>query len=240
MSLDIESALRGGVDRLVAQSGLTFVAIFVVLGFLTSILSADITIGVMSRYADTVPPSPGPRLGLSIAAAGAGVLVLGLIQSVVTIAAIRTFVSGERERIPSEYFTRRILWVLVNMFVGGIIFSLVVMVGFVALVIPGIFLLVSLFFWNMYVAVEDENFVEGFKDSWALTKGNRISLFLLGVIVIVLSVIVSMILNFASVFAPQIVSIAISATVSGVIAVFATATAADTFVQLRSDPANSE
>jgi hypothetical protein len=127
------------------------------------------------------------------------------------------------------------VWVVLNMFVGGIVFSLVVVLGFIALVIPGFFLLVSLFFWNFYVAVEDENFIEAFKDSWALTKGDRLSLFLLGVIVVVLSMILSFGLNLTSVFAPQMVSIAISAVVSGGIAVFTTATAADAFVQLRSN-----
>ena len=56
--------------------------------------------------------------------------------------------------------------------------------GFIAFVIPEFFLLVNLYFWNVFVIVENQNFIEGFKRSWNLTQGNRLELFGLGVILV--------------------------------------------------------
>jgi hypothetical protein len=150
MTLDIEAAIRNGFDRLLARNGLLFAALFAILTFLASLLSADLSAAI---YRDYVPAAQaqaqvGPRFGLPLAAAGGGLLVLMLTQLVVSVAAIRIFVSDERERIVESYFTRRIGWVALNLVVGGLVFGLVVALGFVALILPGLFLLVSLFFWN--------------------------------------------------------------------------------------------
>jgi hypothetical protein len=238
MDLDIEAALRGGFDRLVARNGLLFAGLFAVLGLVASLLSADLSAALYSQYVPAAQAQAqsqvGPRLGLPLAVAGGGLLVLMLAQLVASVAAIRTFVSDERRRIVGSYFTRRIGWVALNLVVGGFVFGFVVVLGFVALILPGLFLLVSLFFWNFHVAVEDESFVAGLSTSWSLTKGNRLRLFALGVIVVVLSMIVSMAGSAAGVAAPEIVSVVVSSLLSGPLAVFSTATGADAYNQLRS------
>lgn len=236
MSVTIEDALRGGFDRLVARNGLLLVAVFAIVGFVASLLSIDVSLGIAQQYLSStqLQGQAGPRLGLPLAAAGGGMVLLMIGQLVVTVGAIRTFVSDERDRLVRDRFTRNIGWVVVNLVVGGIVFGIVVGLGLVALVIPGLFLLVSLFFWNFHVAIEDDNFIEGFKQSWSLTKGNRLMLFALGVIVVVLSMVVSFVGNIVSFVAPQIVALAVSSIVSGVIAVYSLATGADAYLQLDS------
>ncbi|WP_225333170.1 hypothetical protein [Halomicrobium urmianum] len=63
-------------------------------------------------------------------------------------------------------------------------------VGLAALVAV-VYLTVSLVFMPMYVAAEDRSFVAGFRRSWALTRGERLSVFLLYLVLFVLAVGVS-------------------------------------------------
>jgi uncharacterized membrane protein len=80
-----------------------------------------------------------------------------------------------------------------NFFVGTIVFGIIVAIGLVFLVIPGIFLLVTLAFWAVFVAVDDRNFIEGMQESWALTRGSRFQLFLLGLAVVLVNILVSVV-----------------------------------------------
>src|SRR5699024_4475307 len=101
-------------------------------------------------------------------------------------------------RLPRELFTRRIGWAVLNTIVGGIVFGIAVGIGFILLVIPGIFLLVTLTFWAVFVAVEDQNFVEGFRSSWKLTKGHRFRLLGLGIAVVAIAVIIGAVAGIVS------------------------------------------
>ena len=56
---------------------------------------------------------------------------------------------------------------------------------FVLLVIPGLFVLVSLLFAAVYIADRDENVLDAIRDSWGLASGNRWQLFGLVLVVFV-------------------------------------------------------
>ena len=157
MSVDIGQAVQEGGKRTLARNGLYFVVIVWVLNVLNGLFGNTIARGVMNQVPSGMGPggglgSPvmGPTLGLSPAVAGVLSLLVGLVTAVVGAAALRTFVTDETETIPTEHFTHNLVWMLVNLVVGGIVFAIVVGVGLVLLVIPGLFLLVSLFFWNLY------------------------------------------------------------------------------------------
>jgi len=237
MSVDISAVLEGGYERTIAPTGLQFAVIFYVI----SLLSALFSVGVEPVPADSIPGDmapaggggpAGPSLGLSPGIAGVLSLLLAIVSVVVTIAAIRTFVAGETETIPREFPRRNIAWAGVNFVVGGIVFAIVVGVGFVLLVIPGLFLLVSLFFWTIFVAVEDENFVEGFQSSWQLTGGHRLVLFALGVIVVVVAIVVSVVFGIPALFLPDVLGFLLSEVGSALLTVFFLATAAEAYTQL--------
>lgn len=181
MALDIIGVLQGGIERTVARNGLLFVGLFFALGVLNTFVSIP-----LGGTPGTGPPADGaPFLAAAVG------LLASLASAIVFIAALRTFTSDETERIPREYATRNLVWALLNLLIGGIIFVLVVGFGLVALVVPGLFLLVSLFFWNVFVVVEDQNFIEGFRNSWGLTSGHRLRLFGLGVLVFIVTVAVN-------------------------------------------------
>ena len=240
MSVDIGQAIEEGGRRTIARNGLYFVAIVWVLGVLNALFANSIAGGMLGDLPGQPPVGSvpmGPSLGLSPGVAGLLSLVISLVTVVVSAAAIRTFVTEDTETIPGDHFTRNLPWMLVNLIVGGIVFAIIVGIGFVLLVIPGIFLLVSLFFWNLYVVVEDRNFVDGFQESWSLTSGNRIMLFVLGFVVLIILAVVNSVFGVANSVIPGVIGLAIAQIGSAFASVFAIAAAARTFIQLTEDEA---
>jgi hypothetical protein len=244
MSINIGEALKDGAKRTVATNGLYFIVIMWVLSVINGILGNTVAGNLMEQFPDGMgpggPPALGPSLGLSPGIAVGLSLIIGLVSILVGAAALRTFVSDVTDTIPTEHFTRNAVWMVLNLIVGGIVFGIIVAIGFVLLIIPGIFLLVSLFFWNLYVVVEDQNFIDGLQNSWALTKGNRLMLFVLGVLVIIITAVLGGIFGIPQVFVGGFVGLVISQLGSAIGTVFGVATAARTYNQLISnDPAAS-
>lgn len=234
MPVDIEGALREGAERTAARNGLLFAGILFVIGIVNGLFASSLWRGMSPQgapwSAGTIPPAPS--LGLSPAVAGLLSLVLTVASLVVTIGALRTFVSDETERIPAGYFTRNVALAAVNLIVGGIVFAVVVAIGFVLLVVPGVFLLVSLFFWNVYVVVEDRNFVDGMQRSWALTRGHRWRLLVLGIVVGLIAAVVSAVFGLPAPVLPRSIAFVVAQVGSALVSVFVTATVARTYVQL--------
>ncbi|MFB6154792.1 MAG: hypothetical protein ABEJ22_02785 [Haloferacaceae archaeon] len=112
-------------------------------------------------------------------------VVLLVALTYVGILAVRVFVAGERDTIPSAFYTRNIVRVFVNYVVGGLVFSIVLVLGTLLLVVPGIVAYVSFVFMVMFVAAEDENFVAALRHSWKLASGERLRIFALLVVLFV-------------------------------------------------------
>lgn len=237
MSLNIGRALQEGIARTVARNGL-------LLAVLMAVSTALSLVAYRSAIESLVPDTAGqpvvvfgPALPLSPTVAGAATLLLYLVSFVLVVAGLRTFVTDETRTIPGEHFTRRLVWALVNYVVGYVVFFLAIWIGFILLVVPGLFLLVSLFFWYVFVAVEDENFWRAFRSSWELTRGNRWSLLGLGVIVMVAGSVLYGVLFFVALAASPWVSLVVYAVFGAVFAVFSIATTARAYVQLADDSA---
>ncbi|PSQ08636.1 hypothetical protein BRC93_14835 [Halobacteriales archaeon QS_5_70_15] len=140
--------------------------------------------------------------------------------------------TDETETLPREHLTEDLLWPAANLLVGGVVFGIAVAIGFVLLVIPGLFLLVSLLFWEVFVAVEGDNFVEGFRHSWDLTGGRRLRLFALGVAVVLLALVVSVVFAIPGVVLPSVLGFPIEQVGSALVGVFVLATIAETYDRL--------
>ncbi len=177
MTLEVVGTLSQGVSRTTARNGALFAGLFFLVGVLNAVLLGGTTGGQLNAT-PLVDLSPGAALLIS--------LLLGLANVVVYVGAIRTFVSDETEAIPDGVFTRNLPLALIHLVIGGILFGIAVFVGFVFLIVPGLFLLTALFFFDVYVLVEDENFLVGLQNSWNLTSGHRLRLFGLGVLYLVI------------------------------------------------------
>jgi hypothetical protein len=250
MSIDIGAIVRTGYERTVTRNGLLFAAML----FGISVLDAMFSVGVAERtmsfgemgpggaapVSDLAGGAPPISLGLSAVIATPVSLLLGLVSIVITIAAIRTFVTDETEALPREYFTEDLLWPVINLIVGGIVFGIAVAIGFSLLVIPGLFLLVSLFLWGVFVAVEGDSFIEGFRRSWGLTGGRRLRLFALGIVVIFVALVVSVAFAIPAAVLPGIVGFLLEQVGSALIGVFTLAAVAETYTRLRAASASGE
>jgi hypothetical protein len=244
MPINIETALRRGINRTVARNGLLLAAVIYVVSTVNAIVGLGVQRWVANRSVLPMgaPLSRGMDAGVSreVGAAlfaippavGAVVsLLAGLATIVLTVGALRTFVSDETERLPSEHFTRNMVWPGLNFLVGTIVFGVLVAFGFVLLVVPGIFLLVALAFWTVYVAVEDKNFVTAMQDSWGLTRGHRLRLFILGVAVAVVAIVVSAVFGVAGLVGGAI-GVIVTQIGSALTTVFTLATLAAVYEQL--------
>lgn len=232
MSVNIGQSLRGGFSLTASRNGIVFVLLWAVIGGL-SLLAYNSLFASLYAGLPMEPMLIGPTLDLSPTAAGIAAAVLYAVSMGIMAGMLRTFVDGERSTLRSRSFTRNIVWVLLNLLVGYVLFFIAIWIGFVLLIIPGVFLMVSLFFWFVFVVVEDQNFVTAFRNSWELARGNRWSLFGLGVIVTVggwIMMGIPMAIAFAL---PAWGALALYGIAVSIYGIFSLATTASAYIQLR-------
>lgn len=187
MSLTVGNALERAFERTFDRDGV----LLMVASYLTSFLLYGLG---TQEYALRTP----------LVRVQFGVFLLALLVStvgsiLVAIAALRVFVREPGELSLRAACTRKLGWAVLNLVVGIVVYGLVVGIGFLLLIIPGLFLLSTLAFWNVYVLVEDDNFVEGFSRSWTLTEDNRLAVLLLLFVVGILSAIVGFVFRVVAV-----------------------------------------
>lgn len=187
MTLDIGEALEEGFSSIFTRNAGILMGVLYLISLMTNIFGDSLIQAATRQGAAPGSAAAAPlAANIPIAVSGVGVLVFALLSSVFTIGTIRYFVSEEGEdNIKRSYFTDNLAWVLANMIIGSIAFSIIVGLGFLALIIPGFFLLASLYFWQFYVIDQNHSFIEGLRSSWRDTKNNRLRTFILLAIVLV-------------------------------------------------------
>ena len=182
MSLQVGSTITNGLRRVASRNGLLLILAFATVGTAWQV-------AFNSAVAASLPPEFGGQLAPTVDAPlpvlAAVTVALFLVLPVLSVVAIRTFVAGATDRIPRAFVTRRIVWVVANLLVGGVVLGVLVGLGTLLLVIPGIVLYVALLFMAVFIAVEDENFVAAMADSWRLTRGSWLRLLAIVLIVTV-------------------------------------------------------
>jgi hypothetical protein len=240
VSLNIGSSLTGGFSRVVNRNGLLLTLAYLFLGVVWQVAfySAFVTWlhGTDAQMADVPLPTLDVPLALSAIVAVVSLLLLQLVA----IVSIRTFVGGHTDKIPSAYYTRNIVTVLANTLVGGFVYGLLVFLGTLLVVIPGIIAYVAFLFTLVYIAVEDENFVAALRDSWTLTRGNWLPLFGLLLIIFVglglIPVIMAAVVSFVvSAYAGPAISTLVSGVITLPFSLLVLGILAEAFVQLRGD-----
>lgn len=247
MSLDIPAALEDGFSRLPTRvAGLLLVA-YLVVGVISTVTAQTLSLAVMdalqsSMPADATAPSMTPGAGGSALALDVSLpvaVVLFLVQvvlaQVVGVVGIRTFVSEARRSFPTGV-TRHLVWVVLNALVAGFIVNVLIGIGTILLVIPGIYLAVALYFVQFEVIVEERNAIEALRAGWELTKGDRLGVFLLLVVIFAVGLataIPSIALGFVG--APTVAVVLTSVLVGAVAGLFSVAVGARAYVQLKPD-----
>ena len=245
MALRIGSSLTGGVSRVANRNGAALISAYVVLGLVWQVAFYSAFATWLQEANPEMTDIPLPTVDVPIAVSATVAIFALLLLQVAAIVSIRTFVGGYTDEIPSEYYTRNIVLVLANALVGGLAYGLIVFLGTILFIIPGLIAYVAFLFMLVYIAVEDENFVAALRDSWRLTRGHWIPLFVLLLIVFVgLSLvpgILSAVLSFVvGVYAGPAMSTLVSGVVTLPFSLLVLGILAEAFVQLRGDEVTSE
>lgn len=264
MSIDIGQALREGVSRTTAKNGLLLAAVFAGIALLTTVLSQSLALAVLEFSIESMQEiSPGEiegitqaeydqfmtdaeqfrgtlplALGISAGAAAGGLLAVALIAEATSIVAVRVFSADETEAISGEIATDNILLATINGFVGKIFVWGLIILGLAFLILPGIVLAVLFYFLRQEIALNDKNFVQAMADSWRITKGNRLEVFLIGFVLVVVSqleAVTSAIIGVVSTTGGVIGA----AIVGGLLGVFGAAVATRAYVQI-DEPSDEE
>ena len=185
MSLDIGEAIENGLERALNRNSAILMGLFFVVSLISQVFG-DTSMRSFLEQGNLTPFFQELVEQFSIAeltplamdlpqgVVTAGGMITALLSLIITVGTVRAFLSDGELDIEASYFTDNILWVLANVVAGAVVFGLTLTAGFVALIIPGIFLFVSLFFWSFYVIDQDLNFFEALKSAWRDTKGNRL------------------------------------------------------------------
>lgn len=86
----------------------------------------------------------------------------------------------------SDFWRPALFW---RYLAGSILVAVIVLVGLVLLIVPGIFFMLALAFTGFLIVDKRMNPVAALKESARLTKGNRLKLLLLSVILLVITII---------------------------------------------------
>lgn len=218
MSLDIGEAFGEGLARLGTRPGLVLAAAFVLIGLVSVVLSQTLQVegleALLEFYRNASPEqldmtqteyqqqltSLEEQLGtlretsplavevpLSIAAAG--LLVVAILAEAVSIVAVRVFAAENAADAGFDGATDGLILATLNGFVGGVVVWGLILVGSIFFLIPGLFAAVAFYFFRQEVALRDRNFIDAMAGSWRVTKGNRLNVFALGLLVVVVSAI---------------------------------------------------
>ena len=260
MSLRIGEALSEGVRRTFTHDGLVLAIVFVLIGIVTALATQTIvaevvdgTIEALRAESGTAPNDFSPDeidrietalegqvpLALPISPLVAGLLLVltGVLAEAANLVAVRAFFAESGRALSGELVRRNIVAATLNGVVGGIVVSIVVGIGLLFLVVPGILFAIAFLFLRQEIAVEDESFVGAMASSWQLTKGDRLELFALVLGVIVLVTVVSTVVPILLGVVSPLVNVVISVLLGGVTAVFGTATITRAYAQLHADRA---
>jgi len=185
MSLQIRTSLTGGLGRCLNRNGLLLALAYVLVGAVWQVLLYSAVVTAVGQSAAQSGASALPTVDLPVVVSAGGAVVALVLLQYLTIVTIRTFVGGHTRTIPAEFYTRNIPYVLVNSIIGSLALGLVIFVGSILFVVPGIIAYVAFIFTLLYIAAEDQSFIAAFRSSWNVTRGNWLRLFGLLVIVLV-------------------------------------------------------
>jgi hypothetical protein len=260
MGIDIGQALREGASRTAARRGLALAAVFAGIALLTTVLFQTLSVAAVDAVLSTLQSASPSDLGLtqteyeqavseaetslgnvrdasplalgvSVGPAAAGLVALALVAEAVSIVAVRVFAAESPGAVRRDALTENILLATLNGFVGGIIVWALIAVGAVFLLLPGIALAVLFYFMRQEIAINDKNFVQAMADSWRITKGNRLRVFVVGATLVIVSR-----LEEVSSVAAGVVSttggVLAASVVGGLLTAFGAAVATRAYVQL--------
>jgi hypothetical protein len=260
MPLDIGDAFAEGLARLTGGTAAVIVLAFVIVALVSAVLTQTLQVEGLEALLEVVRASSPAQLDVSRAeydrqvetlerqlettreysplaiempasVAAAGLLAVALVAEGVSIVTVRAFATDEPDEVSLAGTTDRLGVATANGFVGGVVVWVLIIAGSILLIGPGLFAAVVFYFLRQEIALEDRNFLDALGASWRLTKGHRLNVFALGLLVVV----VTQLATVAGLLVGQVSAIAASivvAVLGGVLAAFGAAVVTQAYLQL--------
>lgn len=261
MSLDISEAFGEGLSRLATRPGAALAAAFVLVGLASAVLwqtvqvqgfealleffrgaspaQLDMTqaeyqqqVSTLEDQVRTVRETSPLALEVPLSLAAAGLLLVAIAAEAVSIVAVRAFAADGADAVSLDGATEGLGLATLNGFVGGVVVWGLILVGSIFLLLPGLFAAVVFYFLRQEIALGDENFIDAMAGSWRLTNGQRLNVFALALLVVVvtqLGTVSGMVLGPVSRGGATLVSVV----VGGILAAFGAAVVTQAYQQLR-------
>ena len=195
MALQLGRAISDGIGRVLSTTGAALFVGLLAIQLVTQVGINTAIVGFLPPEAASAAATGSPGLSLPLPpGVGVALTLVGIIVSTVYFVVLARALSRPRRELstlPSTLYTRRIVRATLATFLAGLVVSVAVSIGLVLLVLPGIFLAASFFFFIFAAGVEDRGTLGSLRRSWGLARGNRLKLSLLVVAVGVVSGIVS-------------------------------------------------
>lgn len=218
MTFSIEKAIREGIQRTFARNGLLLVGvvIFISVVDVAGGVAIDMifTRGSWAITAESFTSSgfsvttyslsgfgeqtEGQGLTddligfgfLSASAASVYSIVTTVMWAAFWIIGTRIFASDHTDTIPREFIRHNIGFATLNVVVGRVVVSWLVVIGFLLLIVPGVILSIAMLFVAHAIAIRDEHFVNAMRHSWRLMKPHIIPVLIVGIALAILLVLV--------------------------------------------------
>jgi len=238
MSLRLGRAFVNGIRRVLTRTG---AVLFVALLMLQLLVQTSINTVVLGALPPEATAQLDGQLGLTLpipsGVAGALFVLALVLNAAFFIILVRglTRPIGDLGTLPKALYTRRIGRATLSAIGGGIVVGIAVSVGFVFLILPGIFLAICFTFFPFEVGVGDDRAIAALKRSWARSRGNRLRL---AVLVILAGVIGAVIGAVGAVFdaaRATVVGDVVANLLTTILFVGLYGIIADAYVQLRED-----
>jgi len=238
MSLSIGQALGRGTRRTLSVSGVVlFVAILVyqivLVGTVNTVIVNSLPPNVSTADVGSVGFSFPIPTGVA-AVVGIGSILFGTAAFLVATRLLSRDLSALGS-IPPSLLGYRFVRAFLSTIVVSLVLAVVIPIGLVFLLVPGLFLAVSFQFAIFAVGVEDCGPVAALRRSWELATGNRWRLFGLLALITVVAVVASIPGTAVSLVDPTAGQL-VSLFVNSVVAIVMYGIIADAFVQLREGP----
>jgi len=260
MPLDIGDAFAEGLARLTGGTAAVIVVAFVLVALVSAVFTQtlqvegleallevvrasspaqldvspaeyDRQVGTLERQLETTREHSPLAVEMPASVAAAGLLAVALVAEGVSIVTVRAFATDEPDEVSLAGTTDRLGVATTNSFVGGVVVWVLIIAGSILLIVPGLFAAVVFYFLRQEIALEDRNFLDALGASWRLTKGHRVNVFALGLLVVV----VTQLATVAGLLVGQVSAIAASivvAVLGGVLAAFGAAVVTQAYLQL--------
>lgn len=243
MALQIGQAFTDGVDELLSERGLLFVAAFVLLGLINAVIGQSLAIRAVERLLQQLPESAETQeaitemtsqfplaLDLPIAVAGVLLVVVFVVGLALRLVAIRAFASESSEPLPDDA-TDNLVSVVLIAIVAGILTGIATLIGTLLLVLPGLVLAFLFLFVRQEIALNDSGVIESIRNSMGLVIDNPLELFVIVLGLIVLGLVVSLPFQVLGSVLPATITTVLSTILSQTVGVFGIAVVTSAYQQ---------